>query len=215
MAGKLFVVEGATGSGKNTLCNLLQFDGWAVLRGTPSQNFEENHDLLPEAQELIGNTVFNFKEALTFSQEARDEIFRKFIEAASIQHLEAVRLKQEGQTVFLNRSVISIDALLGLASFITTEPIERELTDSFISLVDDIDGIILMQRPNVGIVKEREGMSGLEDKESQLIGALARRIAKVRGLPLLAIDANKMSPEQELKMVRMWMGLLLGRTRGL
>lgn len=229
MQGRLFIVEGATGSGKNTLCDRLQSEGFVVLRGTPSQNSEENQSLFPKAQEIIRDTVFNFKQALAFPKAEWNEILRKFTEEASIQHFEAVRLKKEGQTVFLNRSAISIVALIKLTNSIA-EPIERESTNYSVSamdeivesfagkrgvrgFIDEIDGIILMQTPYVGVMKEREGMFGLEDKESQFIADLARRIAQEKELPLLAIDANKKSPEQELELVRLWLDLLHGAER--
>jgi len=210
MNGKLFIVEGSTKSGKNTLCEQLAQKGFVVIRGIPSQNPLENSDLEPEAKAIIGDTVFNFKYDLTLPGQLRDQIIDKFTYAADIQHVAARLMREQGKTIILNRSAISLTALMKLTSkFIEPQDPEAALSlstksEGFVdTLLPKIDGIILMTRPFTGMVgKEREGMSGLEEKEAQLICAIARSLSQERNIPLLELDANNQSPEQEMALAQ-------------
>ena len=209
MNGKLFVVEGATASGKNTLLRKLSAQGFTVMRGIPSQNPAENTSLLPSSQDIIGETVFNLRETLSKPPEERVAIIKKFIEATKLQQAEAIRRKNEGETVFLNRSAISLVALLRIPLAIA-KPEEREELERFTNqllidpiqlrsdLLHELDGIVLMQSASIG-GKEREGMAGIQNIEAT---SIAEQLKGIDSIPIVELNANVMSPEEELVAVR-------------
>lgn len=217
MQGRLFVVEGASASGKDTLLKGLANEGYVVVRGVGSQNPEDNYSLTPKSKEILGDTVLNFREVLKKPPEERDDIFKRFIRIAAVQQEEAIRLKSLGQTVFLNRSAISLVSIIRLPLELA-DPAKREawrkwtydMLDVPITLeyelLRELDGLVLMQEASVG-GKEREGLSGIAEMESVFISEEVRRKHRFERLPLVELNANLMSPEEEVSRVKIGLGL--------
>lgn len=209
MKGRLFVVEGATASGKNTLLDKLSNEGFTVMRGIPSQNPAENVSLMPAAKEVIGNTEFNLRATLAKPPVERDQIIRRFIKASMIQHGEAFKLRSDGETVFLNRSAISLIAIIGIPLAISDPARHEELkrwTEQMLiyprvlesELLNHIDGIVLMKTSSVG-GKEREGMSGVQEIESATI---CKEIERLTAYPVVELNATVQSVEEEFSAVK-------------
>jgi|SRR3989344_7070845 len=211
MAGKLIIVEGASASGKSTLLAQLAKEG-IVIRGVGSQNPEENKNLIQESRRILGDTILNFKEALAKSPDERDNVFLRFTQIAKVQLEEAIRLKNEGNTVFLNRSAISVATFLRIPLEIA-EPAKKAETSTWLNrvikvnnetqamLVREADGIVLLTSASVG-GKEREGVRGLQELESSIINELSERISQETGIPFLKLDANITSVEEEVTLVK-------------
>ena len=214
MAGKLIIVEGATGSGKSTLLAEFSKRDAAVVRGIASQNPQENGTLVPAARDVLGGLSLNFTKILAMPKNVREDILARCIDVARIQHQEALKLKPEGH-VFLNRSAISLIALLRMAEEVgirnndhdlinssrNTENKVRQMMDGM-NFMSEVDGIVLLEKPYIAPVsKEREGMRGLEAVESHHIGMLARDISWIGNIPSLEINANEMSIEKEVDLV--------------
>lgn len=209
IAGRLFAVEGATASGKTTLLKKLSAEGYCIIRGIVSQNPAENKSLLVASQEIVGDTVFNVREILTKPPEEIAAIIKKSVEVARLQQDEAVRRKNEGETVFLNRSAFSLIALLRIPLKIA-EPEKREEVERFTAriltepiqlrsdLLHQLDGIILMQNASIG-GREREGMAGIQNIEAANI---AEQLKGINSIPIVELNAITMSPKEELAFVR-------------
>lgn len=208
MKGKLFIVEGASASGKSTLLGRISGEGFRVMRGLASQNPAENSSLTQISQEVIGDAVFNLREALRMQPAERDNLIKRFIEVARIQQEEALRLKSQGESVVLNRSAFSLISILQIP-LVISDPSMRDYlskwTDAMLDepiklraeLLAETDGIVFMKNASVG-GKEREGMVGVQEIESSKI---AEQIGEVT-VPVLQLDANIMSVNEELVRVK-------------
>lgn len=192
MTGKLYVVEGATGSGKDFLLNALKAKGYASLRGSPSQNKKGNEVLAEEARKILGGANLNIKKILLMPISKRDEILTKYIEAAKAQMSHAIKLKKQNKILFTNRSLISVMAHIKL--FPHADKLLK-LFDNLEDFISQIDGIIFMIKPYKKV--ERIGMAGLEKKEGKFIKEIINKINK----PLLRMDANKLTANDELCLV--------------
>lgn len=196
MKGKLYVIEGPTGSGKDYLLGGLKAKGYASLRGSPSQNKKNNEVLSEEARKILGNTDLNIKKILLMNVTERDVILTKYILSAKAQMNYAVKLKNKTDALFLNRSLISV------MSHIKIFPNADNLLKLFADLEDfisQIDGIILMTEPYKGV--ERTGMTGLEKMEGKFIKEIIEDMEKKINIPVLKMNANELSLKEEVDFV--------------
>lgn len=218
MAGKLIVVEGASGSGKSMLLSELAKNS-TVMRGIASQDSLENRNLEPKARSIIGLMPLDFKSTLEMRSNVRKDLLQRAVEVARIQYKKAVDLKNDGRDVFLNRSFVSLLALLRIAQQIGELRMDDDIVNSSLGFTSRInrlmrevrfesetDGFILMEHPYRGPVREREGMVSFEQTESRLIGLLVRNFSQDSGIPLLTLDANTMPLPSEIELVRQKFG---------
>lgn len=210
MVEKLFIVEGASTSGKSALLEVLRERGFQVLRGFPSQHQEENLVLAPKAQQVLSDAETQFKEAMRLPLLQRVDLIRRCALATRLQTLEAARLKQSGHVVFLNRSSFSFMSLMELAAEKSTFRVLIPWFHSMVGLTAEmmlagaeVDGLILMKRPyqRLSPSKQHSGVNGLEQRESALINSHVRSFAVRRKIPLLEIDPNITSLEEEIPQV--------------
>lgn len=207
--GKLFVIEGASGSGKDTLLGRLSTNKSIVsIRGVASQNPVENIKLTSRSQKVYANRPINLELMLYSPALTRQDVLDRYITIAGIQLNEAVHHKQSGKTVIMNRSIIS--ALIHLEIAIEKEPLTDEekwlgkiktqadaICESFIK---EVNGIILMEEPIKGI--EKKGIAGLQHLESEKINSKTSVVHEKNNVPLLKLNANRMSVEEETKLVK-------------
>ncbi|MEX2028304.1 MAG: hypothetical protein WD988_02280 [Candidatus Curtissbacteria bacterium] len=203
MKGKLFLVEGGSGSGKNRLLDELAKEGGVVIRGIVSQNPAENEELTLAARGYLGDGIFNFRDLGARSNDERFGVLVRGHAIAVHQFNRARKIKEEGKTVFMNRSLLSFKAINSLAEEITGEDFLHEslFMGPYELLKQEVDGIILMETPAVEGL-EREGMRGSADRESELIRREVMEFCGETGIKFITLDANSLRVEQEVENVR-------------
>lgn len=225
---KLIIVEGPIASGKSALLrSLTRSSRYAVLRGMPSQNPADNDSLVLAAQKkLQGVRTLNFLEAAVLPEAERTDIIDRVIDCVRLQFEEAKKLKAtSGQHVLLDRSAMSLTALMSLAKFVAGEQqnsslkrwaetaiqkVVRELMGN--SVMTAIDGIILMEQPVTKIaIRERQGMRGLAEHEGRFIRTTVRSASEVFGIPILSINPNDISIPEEVAQARAFISGTLNR----
>lgn len=210
----LYIVEGPSGSGKDAILQEMAKMGAHILRGMSSQHPEDNLTLTPEAQQLLGNRILNFKTDIALPKEERTLVMETVFSISRLQQLEALRLLQLGRMVFLNRSAISLAALMEVAGKVSAMQgfLDRAawfdqrsklaedllLTDRF---YQNISGIIFLNKPYLDTINTRAGMSGLEELEAKHQANILTRLSRSHGVPTLIIDPNQQSIEQEIELV--------------
>lgn len=202
--GKLFIVEGSTGSGKDTLLKELHKSGFEIMRGSPSQYSKENKSLTAESKKVIQKTKFDFREMITMSPKNLESLLGKYISGARHQHEEALAIK-ETDTIFTNRSFISVAAhlrmLLNLRDPGSEELIEQLLKDvasEIKEFLPNVDGIIHMTTPMLGV--KVSTVEGHELEESEEISNLINELEVDEGF-ILRLNAKEQSIEEEVKQV--------------
>lgn len=198
MTGKLYIVEGPTGSGKDYLLSGLKTKGYASLRGSPSQNKKNNEVLSEEARKILDDADLNIKKILLMNVAERDEILTKYILSAKAQMNYAVKFKNKTDVLFLNRSLISVMSHIKL--FPNADNLLKLFDD--LDFVKQIDGIIFMTTPYKGIT--RTGMAGLEKQEGKFIKEIIEDIEKKINIPILKMNSNKLSLKEEINLVELF-----------
>lgn len=194
--GKLYAVEGGSGSGKNTLLEALAEKGYKIIRGIPSQNPPENSLLNQESQEILDGARINIH---TMKADPLD-IFNRYIKIMESQQKEAVDLKKKGMKVFLNRSVISFFAHYSLVGGAKLNEELRKLTEKIYNdFLREINGIIVMEKPIKGVAKE--GIAGLQNEESEFINKTVEELNKDKNILYLILNANTMLVSDEVSRI--------------
>lgn len=201
MKGKLFTIEGASGSGKDTLLHALQEKGYTILRGGPSQNHPENQKLNTSSKKILGNSKVSLKLMLEEPQEVATQIAETYARIVKSQLQEALEKKRSGETIFMNRSVLSLQVHLKMAekNLQISEEVKILLQETQTEFLKNIDGLIVFESPITGVVKE--GIAGLQEQEAEL---LMENITKIENIKTLILNANKLSVDEEVYNVLMF-----------
>lgn len=208
--GRLFIIEGPTGSGKSELAKVLAEQGYKTLRGMPSQDPYQNLELVPDAVSMMRGVPVNFQEILTSHPAVQTLTLERFIKCSTLQFQEALKLKAAGHTTFLERSTISLAALMYLGQRISRykglpDQAARlgQEGDKIVKLMDfsGADGIILMTQP-IAQASTRAGMAGLEEEEAISIREVTTAVHMHWDLPILLLDASHTSVPEEVIQIR-------------
>ena len=113
----LYILEGPSGSGKDSILKEMSAQGIIVLRGLASHNPKDNLTLVPEARQLVGSELLSFKEDISLPQTELTSRMGTVFEIARLQHNEALKLLSEGNLVLLNRSALSLAALRAIRGY--------------------------------------------------------------------------------------------------
>lgn len=206
MIGRIFVVEGASGSGKDTLLERLTLNkDFMIMRGVASQNPAKNIKLTPKGQEIYAGRPISLELMLYSSTPTRQDVLNRYIKIAGIQLDEAICLKHSGKSVIMNRSIIS--AITHLEIIIEKKPFEeKEWLDGIVAqsqsiyekFIKEVNGIILMEEPIKGV--EKVGIAGLQNLESEKINSKVSIVYKMHNVPLLRLNANRITIDEEEKL---------------
>src|SRR3989344_1035652 len=217
MVERLVVIEGPAKSGKAALLTRLRNDGFIGLRGMPSRHPRENRFLARAAQELLEGVPLNFREVMGKSEEERNSIVDYFTQVIIIQQKRALKYMQDGRTVFLNRSGISLAALIDLeysialgmentqlaewakmAGLRVREAVFGKPLSGDKTFLDIVNGLVLLKKPIPGEITSRQEAEEPELQESHCISSLAAEIVREKRIPLLELDANQFRSDEEL-----------------
>ncbi len=212
MKGRLFAVEGGTGSGKNTLLDCIAVNGYYVMRGGPSQNHIENKLLNKKSQEILGDAKINMMLMLESPVLSKD-VIQRYIKIVQSQQEAAIKRKKKGLTVFLNRSVLSLIVHIRLVcekfkeNEVLTNNVKTILEDVKKNYFQVLDAIFLFETPVHGVTKE--GIAGKHIEESKYITELVQIAHTSYGIPILRLNANTMSVTEELDAVEQFIASLV------
>lgn len=199
--GKLYAVEGGSGSGKNTLLDNLAAKGYKIIRGIPSQNPPENKLLNERSQKILDDVKIN----IYTMRESSQDVFERYIKIMESQQEEAIDLKDKGFTVFFNRSIISFFAHYSLVGGADLSEKLRNLIEKIHNdFTDQINGIIVMEKPIKGVSKK--GIAGLQNEESEFINKVVKELNKEKKIPRLKLNANIMSINDEISRIEQFLG---------
>lgn len=214
--GRLFIVEGGSGTGKDTLLRSLAEIG-TVVRGVASQNPGDNLSLVEESREVLGDLKLDFSAIMTGDPHVRDDAFSRFIEISRIQLYEALILRDLGNDVYMNRSPISTEGYIELARRIIAtrnlddankwaERMGKKNSTLLDVLLSSVDGVVILDKM-YSVGGEREGVRAVQDTEVRLISELAKGACFEREVPFLVLDTNSLSVEEEATKVQEFFGL--------
>lgn len=213
MGEKLFIVEGASGSGKSSLCSYLSKErGYKVIRGMPSQYPKENLDLTHRAREILGTANLNFKEALKLPFDMGTDLVERSSKVATLQFKEAKRAMNQGDTVLLKRSMFSLMGHVRLAYLISHAQSDEHLAKWSKQKGEDlyneahriglmgVNGIIFLES-TFWANRKQSGISGFEAMESILIDRIINEVTHGNGfkIPLLQMNPNEYGDDEGLQ----------------
>ncbi len=214
MNNRIFIVEGATSSGKDTLLSALEREGNLVARGIPSQYPLENFRLTTKGRQIMGETELSFKKMIVVSAQELKTLVDKYYTTTIEQHNFVVKTDFEKKIIFMNRSFISMKAhlqmLVNLRSseqdvVILLEQYLFKIGKQIDKFFNHVNGIILMGAPILGV--KISTLKGYETLESEEIKKIVNEMVKKANLRFLTIDANKMTVHEELKKVKKFSGI--------
>ncbi len=207
----LYTLDGATGSRRRELVEQLPQDGFVVVRGMPSRYQEINGLLTPKAQSLTQGIDFNPDSIKKLPTSDARVIADLATEVIIVQHDEAVRLMQEGNTVFIESSVLRLINSFWVAwseaerngdnerARISYDMIER--AKSAVPLVDTVTGFVLISDvyrdgDSYGIFR------GYEDMESSYLRRTVQEISRTQGFPVCQLNPNTSSLKEQRAKIR-------------